>query len=403
MALDTRTAQTTLENLLRDAVLYALGMRYPQLASIAALRAFPTMSDSGTMRDDNELITTLIGGATAGWRWNTASTAADNGTTVVQPNDVPVGGKGRWLAFTSQLRFSTVVGGNSMTLDQITSGPLQRVIVIDKELSKEEKTQLIEGAVPAVIIECHGDSPRDAGLDVGARWVTEYEFTISVLTQNLRDQRQAAQGSALDGDPGANAIDGFIKALLAGTVLNAAFVNDQPIMNVRLGDSENRYSEYGQRRVWRIRNYTLVVTEEFPMAPNDTTVPTDAFVQAELVALNSNTTYDPNDYLVSGCLPTVGAVLAQSVSAGTAVIAGNAVNYAGQSFTFAAYSDTYRDLKPNGTMTFTAVTASGLPPALTSGALRIGVTTTNGSVVVGDQVLAQTQANFGPDFDFPIS
>lgn len=417
MSLDTRTAQTTLENLIRDAILYALGVRLPQVASIAALRAVGTAGQSGSsMLKDDDLITTLIGGTITGWRWSRESTATDDGATVVQPNDVTSGSPGRWLAYSSKLRFATTVGGNSTTLDQITAGPVQRVIVLDKPLSKDEEVALVNGDVPAVIIESHGDDPKDATLNVGHRWISEYAFTVTVISQNLRDYRQAAQGSSTDSALGANDLDGFIKALLSGTTLNAAFTNDQPIQNVKIGHAENRYSDFGQRRVWRIRDYSFQVTEENLAAPNDAGVITDVYVQAQLVSqaatpvppvTNPPTAtvppaYDPNNYLAGGCAPTVGGALTQSLSAGSAVIAGASVSYAGGSVTFAAYSDTYRDLTADGVMHLLAVPMGGDAPAVTAGALRIGFTSTNGSQVVGDAILAQTQAPLGPNFDFQV-
>lgn len=416
MSLDTRTSETTLENLIRDVILFALGARLPQVATIAALRAIGTAGASSSMFGDDDLVTTNIAGTITGWRWNRESTLADDGAAVVRPTDVPPSSPGRWLAYTSQVRFAPTVGGNSMTLDQITSGPLQRVIMLDKSLSQQEELALVTGDVPAVIIEAHGDDPKDATLNVGHRYIAEYHFTVTVLTQNLRDSRQAAQGSAVDGTLGANDIDGFIKALLAGTVLNAAFTNDQPIQNVKIGHAENRYSEYGQRRVWRIRDYEFQVSEENPAAPNDSGALTDIFAQAELVKLAAKPTppvtkpptadtpapYDPSNYLVSGCLPTLGGALTQALSAGSTVIAGAPVNYAGGSVTFAAYSDNYRDLTPDGVMHIVSAPVGGGTPAVTANALRIGVTTTNGSTVLGDAILAQTQAPFGPDNDFPV-
>jgi hypothetical protein len=74
------------------------------------------------------------------------------------------------------------------------------------------------------------------------------------------------------------------------------------------------------------------------------------------------------------------------------------VAYAGQLFTFAAQSDTYRDLDATGTMYFTAVPREGeAPPLALVGALRIGVTGTDGSQVLYDRIVAETVAPFGPN------
>lgn len=406
MPLDARLAQTTLENLLRDTILYGLGARL-QATTIAALRAIPTVGASGlTQRNDDELVC-IPGLPVLAFRWSQTATAADNGTTVIKPNDVT--GNGRWLSWTSPLRFSQIVGGDATTLDQLTSGPLAKVIGLDKNLSVDEIVELLGGQVPAVVIQSDVDQPEDATLNVGHRYNTNYEFTVHVIVDNLRDRRQAAQGSdvasdaVVDANLGANGLDGLIQALIVGTQLYGAIAGvTDAIRNVRKGRGYNWVSDFAERRIIRSRAYSVMVTEEIPAYASDTVEPTDVFVQAELVDLHQQPSYDANNYLVSGCAPTVGSPLTQSLSAGTAVIAGATVSYAGGAVTFAAYSDTYRDLAANGTMTLTAVTAGGAPPAQAAGTLRIGVSTTNGSIVLSDVPLCQTQANFGPDFDIPI-
>jgi hypothetical protein len=405
MGLDTRTAQTVLENALRDVILQALGVRLPAVATVAALRAFQTMGPSGTsMRSDDDLVY-ISGSSITSYRWNSISTVADNGAGVIKPNDVTA--NGRWVQWTSNVRFSTTVGGNSITLDQVSSGPLAQVILVDKRYTKDEMANLIVGQVPAVIIEAHGDDPEDVVLDLGSKWVTRYEFTVTAIAENLRDRREAAQGSTVPGDStyGANTIDGFIKGLLAGTVLNdhGAF-SDHPVQNVAFGRGRNEFSddEMLQRYVFRSRDYVLQVSEEMPPAPNDVYQPTDAFVQAYLTDLHQQATYDPNNYLISGINPTLGGNLAQTLPAGTAQIAGSTVAYAGGAVSFTAWSDVYRDLAPNGTLTLTAVNRGGVPPAQTAGTLRIGFTSTNATIVLADTLIAMQRAAFGPDNDFPI-
>lgn len=402
MALDVRMAQTTLENLLRDTILFALGARLPAVSTIAALRAMPSQGSSGGQFGDDALICVTGGAAILSFRWSSVSTAADNGTTIIQPSDVTA--NGRWLAWTTLIRFSTVVGGNSTTLDQVTAGPVARVILLDKNLGVDQAIDLIGGQTPSIIIQADGDSPEDATLDVGHIWTTNYDFTIHIVVENLRDRREAAQGSEVpvDPDPGANSLDGFVQALLSGTALNLAFVSDQPIRNARKGHASNWVSDFAERRIIRSRSYTLMVTEEFPAAPNDTGAVDEVDAQANLTDLHQQPAYDPANYMVSGIAPQLGGGLTQTLSAGSAMISGLPVAYAGGSVTFTHYSDTYRDLKPDGTVTLVAVSASGQPPAVTAGALRIGFTTTNGTMVVGDTLIAQTQAPFGPVNEIPL-
>lgn len=393
--LDTRTAQTTLENLLRDTILYALGWRLPAVASVAALRAVVTLGDSSSSRNDDELICVVVAGVvTAAYRWDGLFAGADDGAATVRPNDVPADKPGRWRRWTSTIRFSEVVGGNSRYLHEIATGPLQRVQLLDKNMTDAEIDALLGGQVPAVVIEASDDAPDDATQAAGHRWLTSYRFTVSVLTRNFREHREAAQGSAVSGDtdPGANSIDGLLKALLAGTQLSSVV---DGVREVRIGRGRNWISELAQRRVFRSRDYVVDVTEENPAAPNDAGAAEQITAQAEFVDLNAAEEFDELNYITSGMQVSLGVGLAKTVSAGTALIAGAAVVYAGELRSFGAFSDTYRDLKPDGTMTFVEVVADGEEPAVTATALRVGVTRTNGSSVIDDRLIASTRANYG--------
>lgn len=398
---DARTCQTTLENLLRDSLLYAFGQRLPQKADIPALRAVQTMGASSTMmRTDDDLITVATGGA---YRWSSVSSASDDGVNVIKPNDVTA--NGRWIKWTSSLRVAQVIGNDASTLDQFSSGLVQRVIVLDKNMSGDDMLNLVVGQTPAIIIQSDDDVPEELTAPAGGMYATDYEFTIHVVVENLRDGRQAAQGSGVVADVtiGANSLDGLIQSLICGTALYPAILGTTDgIRNVRKGRGYNWISDLAERLVFRSRSYTVRVVEQLPPYASDSYDPTDVFFQAQLVALNQQSAYDASNYVVSGCLPVVGGALSNALSAGSAVIGGSVVTYAGQSATFPAWSDTYYDLSPAGTMTLIAVTANGATPAVTPGALRIGKVTTNSTIVTGVQPYAETKANFGPAVDVPI-
>jgi hypothetical protein len=395
--LDAGTAQTQIEDALRDAVLLALGARR-QFADVASLRAASTRGEATNSVTDDSLAAVVVGGAvTAAYRWSSASTAADDGAAVLKPADALAAG--RWLLWTSPLRIVTVAGGNSKFLHEVASGPLARVILLDKSFDDAVVDELLGGTVPAVVIEATGDDPSDADELVGNRWLTEFEFTVSVLTRDMRGRREAAQGDLLDAlDPdgavGANTVDGALKKLLAGVQLSYALPG---VRAVRVGRGHNWVSDLGERRVVRSRVYRVQATEVNPPAPNDAGALQSAFAQADIVD-NFADGWSATDYLVSGAAVLPGVGLVKTVSAGSAVIAGAAVAYAGELWTFDAYSDTYRDLDAAGVMHFTAVARDGeAPPLGAAGALRVGVTGTDGSSVLYDRVVAETRAPFGPN------
>jgi len=394
--LDTRLAENTLEDAIHDAILYSLGRRLPPVASIAALRALPSIGPGGTSQFDDDFLICISGSPVLSFRWHGSSTATDDGSSVVQPSDV-VGLPGRWLAWTSVLRFSPVVGDNDTTLDQLTSGTVQRVLVLDKDMSEQDMLNLIAADIPAVFIVAEGDRPADATLMTGHRWLTAYDFTIMIVEQNLRGDRRAAQGSdiANDPNPGANALDGHIKTILSGTNLTHVVGG---IRTVQLGPAKNWVSVGGQRRVVRQRDYVVIVSEEFPNAPNDIVAADEVDVTQEMAAPAADDTVDTANYVVAGCLVPLPPVnLSCTVAAGQAVIGGVVVNYAGGSHVFPAWSDVYHDLAPGGVMTFTAVGRDLNPPAVAPGSLRIGVSRTNGVQVFASVYVAMQRTPYsGP-------
>lgn len=395
--LDIRTAQNDLEDYLRDTILKALGKRLPSVPDVASLRAVATQGATSSIRSDNDLINIVVAGiVTTAFRWSTVSTAADNGTTVIQPDDVT--GQGRWLAWTSNVRLAPTVGGNSYFLHELLDGPLAQVIVLDKSMPVEEMNALILGQVPAVCIEASGDEPEDMGQHVGWRYDTTFDFKVTTIGENLRALREATHGS-LDGDIGVNAIDGLVQSLLGGVNIAA---DQDSIRTVKLGHGDNYVSDLGQRRVHRERALRLLCTVENPPAPNDSYVVDEVGLQAELTDLHDQSISSDSNYVVDGIEVVVDMGLSQFVTAGSAVIGGVAVNYVGEYRTFPANSDIYRDLLPNGTIAFVAVGANESPPPVTSTALRVGVCTTDGANVVGDRFIAITRQPYGPTYVIPV-
>jgi hypothetical protein len=389
--LDLRTAQTELEDAIRDAILYALGRRLPVVADAAALRLLVTQGSSGcALTDDALILCTALGS----FRWSNASTAADDGTTVIKPADVP--GAGRWLLWTSPLRIALAVGGDSCYLHELASGPLASVQTLDKAFSDDEVMQLVQGQTPAVLIEANDDEPTAATGDEGRLWFVRYTFTVSVVAQNLRPRRQAAQ----DPGVGANAIDGWIASLLGGTQLAQAV---EGVRDVKLGKGMNWISDLMQRRVIRERTYSVLATVENPQAPNEIGPAAEVAQQSQMTDLGDQDVFDPRNFIASGLDVRCGAGLVQTVRAGSAVVGGAAVTYAGELHTFGASTDTYRDLGDDGTLHFIEV-ASGEPaPALTAGALRIARTTTDGSGVVDDHSIAATYTPYMNPLETPLS
>lgn len=398
--LDIRTAQDRLEDVLRDAILYALGKRIATVSNVSNLRAFVTQGQTGGVLNNDSLAVIVVGGlVTASYRWSQESVAADNGTTVIKPDDITF--SGRWIAWTSTIRFSPQVGGDSFLLHEIPQGPLERVIVLNKSMDGAEISALISGQVPSAMIEATDDIPEDMTLDTGYRWDTRYEFTVSVIAQNLRDRRQSTHGSTLDPSIGANLLDGFIKALFGGTNITP---EESGIRNIQVGRGMNWYSTEAQRRVIRSRGFTIQATEANPQAPNEVGPAQEVDAQAELTDLgdHADESFDISNYVSGGMTVGLGPGLTKTVTAGTAQLAGLTVTYAGQLKTFTASVDTYRDLLPNGSMVFVEA-AFDQDVAVTPNAMRVGMTRTDGSGVLSDRMIAETRIPFMNPLQIPLT
>jgi hypothetical protein len=407
--LNLRSAQTDLEEALRDTILYALGRRLDAVASVAALRAIPTTGVSGPKHHNDVLVPIVVSSAvTASYRWSQESTATDNSTSVIKPNDVSSSSTGRWILWTSPIRYVPVVGGDSYYLHELETGIVERVLVLDSSMTRDQIQSLIFGQVPSILIEATGDKPSESDFNTGYRWLTDYDFTISVVAQNLRDRREHAQGSTLDDTVGANTIDASIQSLLSGIGL---YEEIDGVRNIRAGAGRNFESEEGQRRVIRQRDYTVQATIENPAAPNDVTDIDRVDYQAHMAGLGDPTiaagdaldpsaryeydSFDDQNYISSGMGVAVGVGLSKSIAAGTVVVDGATITYAGQLKTFTANKWTYRDLLPNGSLAFVESDPNAEEPDVTATATRIGMTITDGSSVLSDRFIAMSRVPYG--------
>ena len=395
--LDIRTGATSLEVTLRDTVLYALGYRLPAVADVAGLRAIVTAGAATSQRKDTNLVNIEVADVVQkAFRWSSTSIDPDDGSDVIQPDDVTAAG--RWLSWTSPLRFAPTQGGDSMYLHEVRQGPLRNVIVLDKYMEQAVLERLIFGQVPSVAISVSSDGPADMLQATGWKWDNRYRVTVEVVAQSLRDERQAAQ----DPDRGANAIDGWIWSLLAGSQLYAV---ENSIRNVQVGPASNSFSEGGQRRVVRTREYVIQATVIDPPAPNDFGPLDEIDVQPDMTDLDDQPAYSTTDMVTLGCdvvLPINGG-LAADIEAGTALIGGTVVTYNGESgHLFSASKDTYRDLDSAGVFHFVEANVGDAPAAPAVGRLRVGVTRTDSSDVISDRYVAQIAIPYGDTYSYPL-
>lgn len=116
---------------------------------------------------------------------------------------------------------------------------------------------------------------------------------------------------------------------------------------------------------------------------------------------------DPDNYLVAGLDVSVGTGFIKAPSDGTVVMGGVTMTITGIAVhAFTAQRTTYRDLKSDGTFAYLEAyfDEEAFAPAVTDGALRIGLTKTDTTGVTEDRILVFHLYDMGPDNQvFPAS
>lgn len=381
MDLTFRNAATLIELAVFRAINRALRRRLPPVADVAALRAVVTRgAGSGYARRDDDLI--FVTSKAVCYEWSTASTAADDDDTVVAPADA--GTTGRWLKGPSAVQ----------------SGYLLDVRLYEGEQSEDELLDRLLGQRPSVAIRWLGADNVPQSQIPGSLYKYENDFEIWVASSNYRGSAlpEAIVGSPLAAesakDPGVNVILGDLKKALAGKT--GEELNQPGIAYADIGREQPVYRSLSER--FFVFSLALRVHATVQNPDDDLEVLTSLMLQRQLGDLHAQDAFDPLNYVSNGIDVPLGIGLATAISAGAAKIGGAPVAYAGESRTFNALRWTYRDLKADGSMTFTETTIGAVPPPVASGALRVGRTETDAGSVIADGFLASTLTDLGePD------
>lgn len=390
MPLTLATALTNIEQALQRVIRLDLQQRRSAVATIAALRAVPAQGASGPAIKDGDPLryVTAVG---ACYDWSAFSSAVDNGTSVIRPTDIDAGKPGRWL----------------LTTSTVTSGYLKSVILWNGEFRRKEFESRIYADRPCVAIMWEGSRNAQRSTVAGAIFDYEARFTILCVSANLRDEQQTVYGSAISAeaaaDPGAVTILGAVKKTLADENKRADEKLDLggSVKQINLGEEGIEDVDLDERRA--IISLDVSVMCSIENADDAATEHKDVdaiYAQAHRVVLNEQAEFDDDNYVASGYTFAAGA-LTQTPASGSAVVGGITVSSAPAQRTFGARTDTYRDLKLDGTFAYHEV-ANGLDePDVTTGALRVGVTVTDSTSVIYDRMIAATKAAIGPNNEIP--
>jgi hypothetical protein len=166
------------------------------------------------------------------------------------------------------------------------------------------------------------------------------------------------------------------------------------VERVEIGPSSLAFEDYERRLfVWTMG---VTIRASFQIEDEDLE---DAAIRLQ-PALTENwpaLTWDKDNYISrgGGLDEGAGAGLSRTIDETIAKVGSTAVSAAAQLVTFTAERDTYRDLSPAGVWTFTAVAVGASQPPLVSGRLRVAVTRTDASGIVGDMALCSFSIPYG--------
>lgn len=391
MSLDVRTLINTIEQTLLDLLSLGYQVRRAPVASIAALRATPakTVADRDLVYvDDQDNL----------YRWSQASTAADDGLAVVAPTDPPYAPatNGRWLRVSTPATFGP---NQNAPLQKKQTGYARSVVLYQGEgqgTSAKQIAESIFGRSPAILIQWLGDDPRLRSQYPGALYWDNLEFQILVYSESLRGQPWTALGSPqaaeVARDPGLNRMVGDVRYLLAGIQHTGV----DGIESVEIGRSDI-VSQDLEDRVF-VAGVQIIVRTSWTIPDEDLEAMRIQLRPQHPVTIEDLPKFDPLNYVASGLTVQVGTGRTRTPAPGIVFIAGVAIVVTPPAVTFAADSDVYRDVKPDATVTYVSVPAGSKTPAVTSGALRVGVTTTNAADILQDKILCSysTPLRFPP-------
>jgi hypothetical protein len=231
---DLRSAATLVERAVFDAVNLSLRVRLPPLGDLVGLRGAPTRgAGAGTaIRRDFDLVFVASEGCC--FQWSGASSLPDDAQTAIKPDDA--GATGRWLR----------------TASAVQSGYLRDVRLYEGEQSEDEILTRLLGQWPAVVIRWVSATNEPRSQIPGALYRYETDFDLWAVSSNLRGGAlpAAVVGSPVVGeavvDPGANALLGDLKRILAGAT--GEQLGQPGIAYCEIGREEPVYRSLAERR-----------------------------------------------------------------------------------------------------------------------------------------------------------
>ena len=245
---------------------------------------------------------------------------------------------------------------------------------------------------PALLVEWDSDALACESYRHGAIYEYDLKFFVHCVAKNLRSGPEALIGSEVPDDagtvppPGLWEMIGDVRYLLGGCDLGLApgvkFVDVTG--EARIVESELAHRLFRAELSVTVRGSVHVIDEDLISDPKIWVERRDADSPEE------GGNFDRSNHVAAGYRFAPGPGLIATPNAGVAYIAGQLVSSAPGAHTFEPSSDTYRDLLPDGRLVYQAVLPGEDPPPQLPSSLRIGVTRTSDTDLVGTVCCAAT-------------
>ncbi len=333
------------------------------------------------------------------------STAAEALPLIVAPTIPPARYQtARWIQSQSAVNY----GPNQLApLNARQAGFMRAVDLFAGRGGTDQGMLAVMATKPALLLLFTGDDLRAQSCGYpGALYENTLSYQVWAFSACYRGAPWALWGTpvAQDAqlDPGVHAIIGQVRHVLAGlsgSDVDAprGYLGLQGVAWVEIGGAEVLSEDEDQRLY--VTALDIKVKCRFYCPDESTTAIPPAVVRIEerLADTGRSRSFDRANYIAQGYLVEVGPGLTRTLGPGVAVVGGTPVASTPGAHTFGAGRDTYRDLRADGTLVWTETPAGYPEPPAVVGALRVGVTATDGTAVIGDRLLCCASVAFrGP-------
>lgn len=392
--LDCRTAITTVERAMLDAISLCYQNRLDPVETLADLAAL-----ASAKAPDRALRFVTSEGLC--YRFNRYSTNDHAPPYVVRPDDLTADKAGRW----------------ERTSSNVTKGPAYFRPVNRVRYGYARQVALWEGLSGVALERIYASTPafqvRLTNVDIGSRvtagpygalYSADFHFEIYCWSKNYRQQNQALWGPSLEAettdtsDPGLNRMMGDLWYLFGG---GTQIGLGPGVAHARINGSVSIIDEDHDQREF-CGMVPILVQASFNI-PDEDLVPIESvevqFQDAHVAT--PGTAFDRDNYVASGYRASYGAGtgLVLQIGPGVAYVGGQLVSSTPGSRVVEANQDVYRFLSPDGLMALKSVPNNYEAPSGPSGSLLIGKSVTDDTDVTFDSRLCDWLQDFGQPFD----